>query len=128
MRKTTCLALVLAVPLVMTSASPASADSSACTHHLSGPQVCIRLNGSNGWNSITGIWSNPPKSVKHRAVTLYANGERFNTRIATKKGRSLSYTWSAMDTGTGTKLCVKFKGSARMACERAAYAGSRVAP
>ncbi|WP_327687079.1 hypothetical protein [Streptomyces sp. NBC_00467] len=124
MRKITCLAGALAVPLALTTASPASADSSSCTHHLSGPQVCIRLNGNNGWNSVTAIWTNPPKGTKSRAVTLYWNGERFNTRTAKKKGKSLSYTWSAMDTGTGTKLCVKFKGSSRMACEKTAYSGS----
>ena len=32
-------------------------------------------------------------------------------RDGDEEGPCLSYTWSAMDTGTGTKLCVKIKGT-----------------
>ncbi len=125
MRMIICLGVGLAVPLVMTTAGPAAADTSACTHHFSGPQVCIRLEGNNGWNSVTGIWTNPPKHVKSNAVTLYWDGERFDTSTATRVGKTLSYTWSSMQTGTDTKLCVKFKGSSRTACEKTKYIGDR---
>ncbi|MGW0315393.1 hypothetical protein [Streptomyces flavidovirens] len=125
MRKIICLGAALAVPLVMTTAGPAAADSSACTHHFSGPQICIRLDGKDSWNSVTGIWANPPKRVKSRAVTLHWDGKRFDTATAKRVGKSLSYTWSNLQTGTDTKLCVKFKGSNRMACEKTKYIGGR---
>ncbi|WP_405680831.1 hypothetical protein OG239_02905 [Streptomyces sp. NBC_00868] len=64
----------LAAAFVLSAAGPAAADSSACTHHLSGPQVCVRLECNNFWNTPTAIWTNPPKSVKTRQVTLYVNG------------------------------------------------------
>jgi len=125
MRKIICLGSALAVSLVMTTAGPAAADSSSCTHHLSGPQICIRLEGHNHWNKITGIWTNPPKGVKSRTVTLYWNGKKHHTATARRVGKTLSYTWSSMDTGTDTKLCVKFKGSQRMACQTTKYVGTR---
>lgn len=74
----------------MTTAGTAAADSSACTHHFSGPQVCIRLDGKDSWNSVTGIWTNPPKRVKSRVVTLYWDGKRFDTATAKRVGKSLS--------------------------------------
>ncbi|MFE4539665.1 hypothetical protein ACFRKB_32145 [Streptomyces scopuliridis] len=123
MRKIICLGVALSVPLVMTTAGNAAADSSACTHHFSGPQVCIRLEGTNGWNSVTGIWTNPPKRVKTNAVTLFWNGERYRTATARRVGQSLSYTWKHMETGTNTKLCVRFAASSRTACEKTRYAG-----
>lgn len=119
------LPTLLVAAAMVPSATPAAADSSACTHHMSGPQVCIRLDGRNGWNSVTGIWANPPKHVKKRAVTLYWNGKRHDTSTAKRVGKSLSYKWSNMQTGTGTKLCVKFKGSNRMACQTTKYIGNR---
>lgn len=128
MRKTMCLAAALALPLTITTAEPAAADSSACTHHFSGPQICIRLQGRNDWNSVTGIWTNPPKHIKNRAVTLYWNGDRFSTATATRVGKTLSYTWTTLQTGTHATLCVKFKGSNRTACEKTKYIGNRTSP
>lgn len=119
------VAVVLATASVLPAAGPAAADSSACTHHLSGPQICIRLDGRNGWNSVTGIWSNPPSEIRSREVSLYWDGRHFNTSVATRKGSTLSYTWAGMQTGTDTELCVKFKGSRRMACETTRYIGDR---
>ncbi|MEV3998979.1 hypothetical protein ACFYPK_28545 [Streptomyces halstedii] len=124
MRKTICWGAALALPLIVTSAGPAAADASACTHHFSGPQICIRLEGKNHQNSVTGIWTNPG-NVKSRAVTLHWNGTHFSTATARRVGKTLSYTWTAMDTGTNTKLCVTFKGSSRMACETTKYIGDR---
>lgn len=119
-------AVVLAVAVVFgPMAPPVAADSSACTHHWSGPQICVRLKGRNGWNSITGIWTNPPSRVKTRTVSLYWNGAFFDKAVAKRVGGTLSHTWSSMQTGTDTRLCVKFKGSRRMACETTRYVGDR---
>ncbi|MGW1674573.1 hypothetical protein [Streptomyces sp. NPDC002324] len=120
------MALVLAFAGVVSTGSQASADSSSCTHHWRGPQVCIRLEGRNSWNSVTAIWVNPPKRVKSRTVQLYMHGRRFYApQKAVRVGRTVSFTWSSMDTGTGTKLCVRFKGIDRMACDRTKYIGNR---
>ncbi len=120
------------VPLVMVSvllpvatAGPAAADTSACTHHFSGPQVCIRLEGRNHSNSVTAIWTNPSRGTKHRKVSLYMNGRHFSTAQAHRVGSTLSHTWGRFDTGTDTKLCVKFAGISRMACEMTRYIGDR---
>ncbi|MGW2748112.1 hypothetical protein [Streptomyces sp. NPDC001450] len=119
------MTVALAIVGMTATATPAVADSSACTHHWSGPQICIRLEGRNEWNTVTGIWTNPPTSVKKRTVTLYMNGRRFDSETATRVGKTLSYTWSGFDTGTDTRLCVKFKGSQRMACDKTKYIGNR---
>jgi hypothetical protein len=74
---------------------------------------------------VTAIWTNPPKHVKKRSVSLYWNDRHFDTAVATRVGKTLSYTWSSMQTGTDTKLCVRFKGSQRMACETTRYIGDR---
>lgn len=120
------MALVLAFAGVMSTAAPASADSSRCTHHWSGPQVCIRLEGRNSWNSVTAIWVNAPTRVKARTVRLFMNGRQFyDPQRAVRVGKTVSFTWSAMDTSTDTKLCVRFKGIDRVACDRTKYIGNR---
>ncbi|MFF2523103.1 hypothetical protein [Streptomyces liangshanensis] len=111
------LTLALAGVAVTLTATPAAADSSACTHHFSGPQVCIRLDGRGATNSVTGIWTNPPADVGSREVSLYRNGRLADTATATRSGKALTYTWATHDTGTDTELCVKFRGSQRTACQ-----------
>ncbi|WP_326613228.1 hypothetical protein OIE62_05970 [Streptomyces scopuliridis] len=111
------LTLALAGLAVSLSATPAAADSSACTHHFSGPQICIRLEGQGGRNAVTGIWTNPPRHVTSRAVSLYRNGQLIDTATATRSGKALTHSWPAEDAGTDTELCVKFRGSQRMACQ-----------
>ncbi|MCL7376869.1 hypothetical protein [Streptomyces sp. 35G-GA-8] len=111
------LTLALAGLAVSLAATPAAADSSACTHHFSGPQICIRLEGQGGRNAVTGIWTNPPREVTSRAVSLFRNGQLIDTATATRSGKALTYTWPAEDAGTDTELCVKFRGSKRMACQ-----------
>ncbi|MFD5030666.1 hypothetical protein ACFWM0_09635 [Streptomyces sp. NPDC058405] len=113
------LALVLALAglTVSLSAGPATADSTACTHHFSGPQICVRLDGHGGRNAVTAIWTNPPARVVSRAVSLFRNGTRVDTALATRSGKALTHTWPSGDTGTGTELCVRFRGSKRMACQ-----------
>ncbi|MFF5565366.1 hypothetical protein ACFY7Z_10130 [Streptomyces sp. NPDC012623] len=111
------LALVLACLAVPLSAAPAVADSSACTHHFSGPQICIRLVGQGGRNAVTAIWTNPPADLASREVSLHRGGQLVDTATATRSDRALTHTWPTGDTGTGTELCVKFRGSQRMACQ-----------
>lgn len=111
--------------LPIATAVPAAADTSACTHHFWGSQVCIRLMGRNHLNSVTAIWTNPSRGTRKRKVTLFMNGRRYSTAQAHRVGSTLSHTWSTFDTGTDTKLCVKFEGISRMACETTRYIGNR---
>ncbi|WP_446041196.1 hypothetical protein [Streptomyces sp. SID1121] len=113
----TALTLALAGVAVSLTATPAAADSSACTHHFSGPQICVRLDGRGATNAVTGIWTNPPAHVGSRAVSLYRNGRLAGTATATRSGKVLMYTWPTHHTGRDTELCVKFRGSRRMACQ-----------
>lgn len=122
--KKTMSAAALAAALLLSTAAPASASASACTHHWSGPQACIRLDGKNGWNRVTAIWVNPPKQVKARTVTMTLNGHRvFRDGMAHRVGDTLSYTWPASDLGTDTRVCVRFAGINRVACETTKYTG-----
>ncbi|MEV7086071.1 hypothetical protein AB0O07_09265 [Streptomyces sp. NPDC093085] len=111
------LVLALAGAAVPLGATPAAADSNACTHHFSGPQICVRLEGNGARNSVTGIWTNPPEDVRSRAVSLLRDGRVIDTATATRSGRALTYTWPAGNTGSGTELCVRFRGSQRLACQ-----------
>ncbi|MDX3853867.1 hypothetical protein [Streptomyces sp. AK02-01A] len=111
------LVLALAGLAVSLGVTPAAADSAACTHHFSGPQICIRLEGSGGRNAVTGIWTNPPPRAAFRTVSLFRDGARVDTARATRSDRALAHTWPRWDTGTGIELCVKFRGSRRTACQ-----------
>ncbi|MFJ7271980.1 hypothetical protein ACIQV3_35990 [Streptomyces sp. NPDC099050] len=112
----------LAAAFVLSTAAPAAADSSSCTHHFSGPQICVRLEGSDVWNTPVAIWVNPPKGVKTRQVSLYLNGEMphfsNNPGRATRVGKTLSYTWSRSQWEPEDRICVRFKDIDRVACER----------
>lgn len=126
MRRLIPAAAALAAALTLPTAAPAAADSSACTHHWSGPQVCIRLEGRNEWNSVTAIWTNPPRGVTTRKVRLYLDGHQLGyTRTARRVGATLSYHWSAFDTGTEVKVCVRFERIDRVACEYTKFIGNR---
>ncbi|MFV5995857.1 hypothetical protein ACNPQM_26395 [Streptomyces sp. NPDC056231] len=126
MKRLLSLGAALALALVIPSAAPAAADTSACTHHWSGPQVCIRLEGRNEWNSVTGVWVNPPKRVHARNVRLFLDGNQFGSaQTARRVGRTLSYHWSGFDTGTDVKVCVRFEGIGRVACDKTKYIGNR---
>lgn len=123
-RRIMCASTALAVACLIPTAPPAAASTSSCTHHWSGPQVCIRITGHNEWNSVTAIWTNPGK-VTSRKVQLYSNGHRlFRPEHAHRVGRTLSYTWNPFDTGTRTKLCVRFAGITRTACDSTTYSGT----
>lgn len=118
----------IAIGLISLAAVPAAADSSACTHHpfSGGPQVCIRLEGRNEVNSVTAIWTNPPRGENSRRSWLSINGEKVGAGTAQRVGRTLSYTWERMQTGTGKKICVGFAGvGSRIACQSTVYIGDR---
>ncbi|MEW1720482.1 hypothetical protein [Streptomyces sp. NPDC093109] len=116
-RGRSALTLALTGLALSLSAAPAAADSSACTHHFSGPQICIRLEGQGARNAVTGIWTNPPADLTTHEVSLHRGGRLVSTATATRSGKALTYTWPTGDTGTGTELCVKFRGSQRLACQ-----------
>ncbi|GAA3717341.1 hypothetical protein [Streptomyces tremellae] len=111
------LVLLLTGTALSAATAPAAADSSACTHDFSGPQVCIRLEGRGATNSVTGIWTNPPASLAARTVSLFLDGRLVSTATATRSGRALTHTWPSSDLGSGTRVCVTFQGSARSACQ-----------
>ncbi|MEE4421690.1 MULTISPECIES: hypothetical protein [Streptomyces] len=53
------------------------------------------------------------------------NGRRVSTAQARRVGSTLSHTWPTMHTGTDTKICVKFAGIGRVACDTTRYIGDR---
>ncbi|MFF4602858.1 hypothetical protein ACFY12_08925 [Streptomyces sp. NPDC001339] len=75
-------------------------------------------------HSVTAIWTNPSRGTMHRKVRLFMNDQRLHTAQARRVGSTLSHTWNTFDTGTDTKLCVKFAIS-QMACETTRYIGDR---
>jgi hypothetical protein len=111
------LVVALAGGALAAATAPAAADSSACTHDFSGPQICIRLDGQGATNAVTGIWTNPPAGVVSRSVSLYLRGRLDSTATATRSGKALTHTWPRRNLGRHTKVCVKFRGSARTACQ-----------
>ncbi|MGW2709084.1 hypothetical protein ACWC4J_08825 [Streptomyces sp. NPDC001356] len=126
MRRLCALGAALALAVVLPSAVPAAADTSACTHHWSGPQVCIRLDGRNGGNAVTAIWTNPPKKAKTRAVRLFLDGRQYGTVETARRVRgTLSHTWTSFEQGTDVQVCVRFAGIRRVACDRTKYIGNR---
>lgn len=126
MRRLLCLSAALGLACIVPAAAPAAADTSSCTHHWSGPQVCVRLEGRNGWNSVTGFWANPPRSATTRTVRLTLNGRQLGgAETARRKGGTISYEWSGFEQGTGVKVCVTFTGINRVACDTTKYIGNR---
>ncbi|MEU2380341.1 hypothetical protein [Streptomyces misionensis] len=126
MKRLLYLSGAFALACIVPAATPAAADTSSCTHHWSGPQVCIRMEGRNGWNTVTAIWTNPPKSARTRTVWLTQDGRRVGrAQTARRQGGTLSYTWPGFEQGTGAKLCVRFKGISRVACDMTKYIGNR---
>ncbi|MFJ4713882.1 hypothetical protein [Streptomyces sp. NPDC088785] len=123
----TASALALAVvaalaqggPAAATEAAPARVDRSSCTHHWSGPQICIRMTGDALRTRVVGFWSNPPGSVRSRTTWLASDGRRITSVArATRVGKTVSFTWSGADY-RGRKICVRFRGINRTACQDA---------
>ncbi|MER5509309.1 hypothetical protein ABT052_28830 [Streptomyces sp. NPDC002766] len=84
------------------------------------------MQGHNGGNSVTAIWTNPPRSVKARAVRLTLHGDQLgNAETARRRHGTLSYTWSTFQQGTDVKVCVKFAGINHVACDWTKYVGNQ---
>lgn len=85
------MSVALAWCAMIPTASPATADSNARTHHISGPQIRIRLESRNCWNSVTGFWADPPKKAKSRTMRLTVNSERYSSKEkATRAGETIT--------------------------------------
>lgn len=90
--------------------------------------MCIRLDGRNGEDAVTAIWMNPPKKVERRVVRLFLDGRRYGTVETARRVRgTLSHSWASFEQGTGVKVCVRFAGIRRVACDRTTYIGNRPA-
>ncbi|MDH6130361.1 hypothetical protein [Kitasatospora sp. GP82] len=113
------LAGTLLLPVPAADAAPAHRTSSACTHHLSGPQVCIRLVGrGTRQDHVIAVWANPPKGVNERTAHLYkGGGEPFVPVTGHRDGDEITADWGWMDLKPGA-VCVGFDGTeGRRACQ-----------
>ncbi|MFF8963220.1 hypothetical protein ACF1BK_10815 [Streptomyces globisporus] len=88
---------ILAVGLTATALAatldvPAHAAASACTHHLSGPQVCISTNGASGSENpgrVTTAWTNPPEGRRTATVHITEpGGQRYTLTGYTPEERT----------------------------------------
>ncbi|MFE6985774.1 hypothetical protein [Streptomyces griseus] len=114
---------VLAVGLTATALAttldvPAHAAASACTHHLSGPQVCISTNGAPGSENpgrVTTAWTNPPRGKRTATVHITEPGGQRYTLTARRSRGQLIATFAPGALPDG-KLCARYQGSSRTAC------------
>lgn len=114
---------VLAVGLTATALAttldiPAHAAASACTHHFSGPQVCISTDGDAGSENpgrVTTAWTNPPRGKRTATVHITEpGGMRYTLTARRSRGQLIaSFTPGALRDG---KLCARYQGSSRTAC------------
>lgn len=114
---------VLAVSLTATALAttldvPAHAAASACTHHFSGPQVCISTDGPSGSENpgrVTTAWTNPPRDRTSATVHITEpDGHRYTLTAHRHRGQLIAtFTPSALPDG---KLCARYQGSSRTAC------------
>ncbi|MFD3657944.1 hypothetical protein [Streptomyces sp. NPDC058620] len=110
---------VTAAALLTSMQAPAQAAASACTHHLSGPQVCISTTGESGsanpgkvWTS----WTNPPRERTRATVHITEPGGLTYTLTARRRDGQLVASvvpGRLMDNG---KLCARYQSSSRTAC------------
>ncbi|GAA3015335.1 hypothetical protein [Streptomyces fulvorobeus] len=110
---------VTAAALLTSMQAPAQAAASACTHHFSGPQVCISTTGESGsanpgkvWTS----WTNPPRD-RTRATVHITEPDGFTYTItARRRGGQLIASTIPGDLLDDGKLCARYQGSRRTAC------------
>ncbi|MFC9282803.1 hypothetical protein [Streptomyces collinus] len=75
---------------------------------------------------MTAIWVNPPGRITTRKVRLFLNGHQLGlAQTARRVGKTISYHWTGFDTGTDTKVCVRFEEIGRVACDTTKYIGNR---
>ncbi|MEV7817094.1 hypothetical protein AB0P05_41495 [Streptomyces flaveolus] len=117
-----CLGAVLALAVVLPSAVPAAADTSACTPHWSGPQVCIRLAGPQRRERGHGDLDQSTEDGEDARGASVLDGRQYGTVETARRVRgTLSHTRASFEQGTGVKVCVRFAGILRVACDRTKY-------
>ncbi|MFD8705917.1 hypothetical protein ACFV1W_25480 [Kitasatospora sp. NPDC059648] len=77
--------------LTLPAATPATAQtrsSDACTHHWSGPKVCIEIHGSSIYmDRVVATWTNPPKDLQSATAHLReGDHETIGTQRAHRNG------------------------------------------
>jgi len=111
---------VTALALAASLDAPAHAAASACTHHLSGPQICISTTGESG-SANPGIvhtaWTNPPRGRNSATVHITEPGGQTYTLTARRRGDRLIASFTPGIQADG-KLCARYHGSHRTACVR----------
>ncbi|MFB8085992.1 hypothetical protein [Streptomyces sp. NPDC055992] len=120
MNRSSLRSLVVAAAALVSAAGavPAQAAASACTHHWSGPQICISTDGEQGSANpghVTTAWTNPPKHLRTATVHIKEpDGFQYTVKAHRVRGQLIaSFTPGLMDDG---KLCARYAGSSRMAC------------
>ncbi|MFD5786741.1 hypothetical protein ACFWH1_08900 [Streptomyces sp. NPDC127037] len=121
MKRSSLRALVVAAATLAGTAGalPAQAAASACTHHFSGPQICISTDGEPGSANpghVTTAWTNPPKNRRTATVHIKEpDGFRYTVKAHRVRGQLVASfaPGRLMEDG---KLCARYAGSSRMAC------------
>ena len=101
-------ALAMAVSLDV----PAHAAASACTHHLSGPRVCISVTGSSGSANpgrVHTARTNQPRCSTTATVHITEPGGQTYTLTALRHGSRLVASF-APGIQTDGKLCARYQG------------------
>ncbi|MFE9913443.1 hypothetical protein [Streptomyces clavifer] len=109
---------VTAAALIVSLDAPAHAAASGCTHHLSGPQICIATTGEPGSanpGTVRASWTNPPPQRTSAMVHITEPAGQTYTITARRRGDQLAATF-APGIQTDGKLCARFHGSRRTAC------------
>ncbi|MFC7934581.1 MULTISPECIES: hypothetical protein [Streptomyces] len=109
---------VTAVALIVSLDDPAHAVASGCTHHLSGPQVCISTTGEAGSANpgrVRASWTNPPRDRTTATVHITEPGGQTYTLTARRHDGQLVATFTPGIQADG-KLCARYQGSRRTAC------------
>ncbi|MFD4020650.1 MULTISPECIES: hypothetical protein [Bacteria] len=108
-----------AAALVATLDVPAHAAASACTHHWSGPQVCISTTGKSGSNNpgrVSTAWTNPPRDRRTATVHITEpDGHTYTLTARRRDGQLVASTVPGRMMSNG-KLCARYEGSRRTAC------------
>lgn len=115
----TPVVVLAAVSMITAAAVPAQAAASACTHHWSGPQICISTTGEGGSvnpGRVTAAWTNPPRGTKSARVRfVLPDGFTYTlTAHRSRRGQLVVSDHPGMQP-TG-RLCVRFEVSSRRAC------------
>ncbi|MFJ4126119.1 hypothetical protein ACIP3U_32955 [[Kitasatospora] papulosa] len=109
---------ITAAALATTLDAPAHAAASACTHHLSGPQICISTTGESGSANpgrVHTAWTNPPANRSSARVYITEPGGQTYTLTARRHGSRLVASFTPGIQADG-KLCARYHGSRRTAC------------